>query len=727
MLIKLPITINNKIDIKNFKLKKYDNKIIITPQEEIKNNLYKIMISNKEFCLNSFNIKFPLEIKILDNKNMFCKFFFIIALLNGFECELNFFSNLEKIIKTNISSNLNFINMNYIEKNISTIIKKCNLEFEYRKNFEDINDMSLYYDDQLNYALNLSYLILYKYPEYNSKDFRQLDISDILPKKILSSYNLIKNFKITFKGCENNPIYTHIDYINNSTLNIKKGNYYFFKFSDTKIIKMEVIDIVNKKLILKDTRMIDVDSCEISNYNPRFNNQINFNYFIKELMKYHFDFKLLISYKMFKKDTKDINSVLKYIYKDNNNSILLAPLRNLGYTFNNLKKDTFNNTEQNLELDILKDPVVSIDYIIYLSNKYKDNLDMKIDILKIIFDNYNFPLSFNKKKLSDNFELIIYFSYLNYKDFIKVIDKDKIYLINEIISIIPPKLKNLYFNLMKLFYQFKNNSLENITYNFKFYQDYIYIYVIKNIIQNNTKIITLFNNKDLFNKLINIYSKNYILTQLIGCITWDNLANRLNYLDYIYKNEKLVFYQNKLNKNLFDDSIDYKVKSVIQDKFLMYRYLKKEKDYIKWTRFIRLYVDELYEKKISISSDDLVLLGKLIYKLYTIECQNLKDEKYNDLVNFCQMNKKLIISENRINLMIRDKLNSLNCQLNLGFFAKHLNFSNVEKIELSENPEMLELNFQLKKMTQKYYKYKGKYLRTKSLTATSSQHNLSVL
>ena len=104
---------------------------------------------------------------------------------------------------------------------------------------------------------------------------------------------------------------------------------------------------------------------------------------------------------------------------------------------------------------------------------------------KIIFENYNFPLSFNKKKLSDNFESIIYFSFLNYTDFIKVVDKDKIYLINEIITIIPPKLKNLYFNLMKTFYQFKNESLENITYNFKFYQDYIYIYVIKNIIQNN--------------------------------------------------------------------------------------------------------------------------------------------------------------------------------------------------------------------------------------------------
>ena len=155
--------------------------------------------------------------------------------------------------------------------------------------------------------------------------------------------------------------------------------------------------------------------------------------------------------------------------------------------------------------------------------------------------------------------------------------------------------------------------------------------------------------------------------------------------------------------------------------------MKKEKDYIKWTKFIKNYIDELYEKKISISSEDLVLLGKLIYKLYNVENQNLKDEKYNDLVTFCQMNKKLIISENRINLMIRDKLGSLNCQLNLGYFAKHLNFTNVEKIELSENPEILELNLELKKMTQKYYKYKGKYLRTKSLTATSSQQNTSTI
>ena len=70
----------------------------------------------------------------------------------------------------------------------------------------------------------------------------------------------------------------------------------------------------------------------------------------------------------------------------------------------------------------------------------------------------------------------------------------------------------------------------------------------------------------------------------------------------------------------------------------MYKYLKQEKDFIKWTKFIKNFVGELYEKKISISNDDFILLGKLIYKLYNITNQNLKDDRYIDLINFCQKN-----------------------------------------------------------------------------------------
>jgi len=723
MLIKLPITIDNKINIINFVIKKNDNMIILTPQINIKKKLFKIILSNKEFCLNYFDIKFPLEIEIIDNKYLFCKFFFIIALLNGFDCELNFFSNLEKIIQNNFITDAIFINLIYIEKNIKILIKKTNIYFENRTHFKDMDDINIYIDNQLNFGLNLTYLLLYKYPLFNSKDFKQSNINDILSKKIISAYNLIKNFKINFKGYYDVQILIHINnivYDNNILL--KKNNYYFFKFNDNKIIKMQINNINNNNIILRDGRIIDTKLCEISYYNPLFKSHINLTYFIKEILKYHMDFKLLVAYKFLNKNTIDISNILKYMYSDNNNSILLSSLRNLNFTFDKLEdeENVFNDKEINLEFKILKDNIISSEYIEYLSNKYKNDVKIKIKILQIIIENYNFPLSFNKKKLSNNFEIMLYFSFINYKDFIKVINKDKIYLINDIIIIIPPKLKNLYFNLIKTFYQFKNNSLENITYNFKYYQDNIYIYIIKNIIQRNTIITNLFDNKPLFEKLITIYSKNYILTQLIECITWNNISSRLDYLKYIYNNDKLIFYQNKLNKNLFGDNIDYKVKSIIQDKFLMYYYLKNEKDYIKWTKFIKNYINELYEKKISISNDELVLLGKLIYKLYNVENQNLKDNKYIDLVNFCQNNKKLIISENRINLMIRDKLNNLNCQFNLGFFAKHLNFSNIEKIELSDNIDFLELDLELKKITQKYYKYKSKYIRTKSLTSTSS-------
>ena len=105
--------------------------------------------------------------------------------------------------------------------------------------------------------------------------------------------------------------------------------------------------------------------------------------------------------------------------------------------------------------------------------------------------------------------------------------------------------------MLKTYYQFKNESLENITYNFKFYQDYIYIYVIKNIIQDNSILSELFDNSNLYEKLINVYKNNFILTQLIHDISWSNLSEKLNYLEFIYKNDNLIFYQNKLNKNLF--------------------------------------------------------------------------------------------------------------------------------------------------------------------------------
>ncbi len=723
MLIKLPIVKNNVIDIINFELNKFENKFIIKPQRSKETDIYKLMVSNKEFCLNKFTVEFPLEIEILSKNYLFSKYFFITAISNGFDCELNFFSNLLKSFKT-FDKRVKLMDLNYISSNLKEIIKKCNLSINSRKKFEDIQDMKLYIDNQLNYTMNFIYLILFKFSHYTVKDFKNSDLSSYFPKKIISCFNLIKNNKIKFKSSEDLTIGIHLDNLKNNNItvkNIKKNTYYFLKFNDSKIIKMKVIKSDDESIILSDLKSINKSNCQVYIYDPKSISHLNFNYFIKELIKYDFKFKMLVASKIFKRNEKDIQNILKYIYQDNNNYIFLSSLRNLDFTFNNLNFEHYNDKSLNLELKILEDGHISNDYMFFLSNKYKNDKEKKIEILKVLFSKYNFPLTFNKKKLNDNFEMIIYFSLLNYQDIIKVIDINKIYLDSEILDIVPVKLKNLYFNLVKTYYQLINNSLENITYNFKYYQDYIYIYVIKNIIQDNSVLSNLLKKSSLYNSLVNVYKENFILNQLISNLTWNDISAKLDYLSYIYKKENLIFYQNKLNRNLFPDSIDYKIKGIILDKFSMYKYLKEEKDFIKWTKFLKNYIIELYEKPISISNDDLVLLGKLLFKIYRLEDQNLKDNKYLDLISFSQQNKKLVLINNRVNLMIKEKLSGIKCQINLGYFAKHLNFNNIEnKIEIIENKEVVGIKIELKKVKKKYYKYKGKYMKTKTLSNSIS-------
>ena len=207
---------------------------------------------------------------------------------------------------------------------------------------------------------------------------------------------------------------------------------------------------------------------------------------------------------------------------------------------------------------------------------------------------------------------------------------------------------------------------------------------------------------------------------MIQNISWHNLSDKMDYLEYLYKYNDYIWYQGKVNKNLFNDSVDYKVKSIIVDKFTMYKYLKKEKDFVKWTKFIKNYLNDLYDKNILITNDDLPILGSLLYKLLDLEVQDLKNIKYNEFILLCQTNKKLILSTSRINLKIKEKLPTLNCNLNLGFLAKHLNFNNHDKIEInSQITEVDKLEDKVNILTRKYQKYKHKYIKFKSDNSSS--------
>ena len=194
----------------------------------------------------------------------------------------------------------------------------------------------------------------------------------------------------------------------------------------------------------------------------------------------------------------------------------------------------------------------------------------------------------------------------------------------------------------------------------------------------------------------------------------------MDYLEYLYKYNDYIWYQGKVNKNLFNDSVDYKIKSIIVDKFAMYKYLKRKKDFIKWTKFIKNYLNELYDKNILITNDDIPTLGSQLYKLLNLETQDLKNHKYNEFITLCQTNKKLILLSSRINLKIKEKLPILNYNLNLGFLAKHLNFNNYDKIEInSQVTEVDKLEDQVNILTRKYHKYKHKYIKFKSENSSS--------
>ena len=217
--------------------------------------------------------------------------------------------------------------------------------------------------------------------------------------------NLVKNYSLKFKGSEDIPINQHFDnLINNKieTNTVKKNNSYFFKLKDSKVIKMKVVNIQNNLIKLNNQKEIKLDSYKIFNYKNHLSSHLNFDYFMKEMMKHNYKFKLLISPKLLKKNELDIKNILNFIYLDNKNYINLASLRNLNYIFNNLELEQYNLKEVNLEMNILKDGDITKEYMNYLSNKYKDDVDKKIEILKILFKKYNFPLSFNKKKLNDN-------------------------------------------------------------------------------------------------------------------------------------------------------------------------------------------------------------------------------------------------------------------------------------------------------------------------------------
>jgi hypothetical protein len=740
MLYKILILLDNKLFLNKFYIHKKNNMIVVESIDN-KNSIIKIPVFNKNNGLDYIPICFPLELIIINN-NVFNPYIILSTYNLDIDNEIDFFFQIKKILYNDF--NLKLFDFNYfLEDKTNSFIKIINENYSeyFSINTTDNADNFIkYFLFSINIIKIYIIFILIKFSNINNGVLRiSKNINketDILianiPKKILSLVNSLILFKYHLSYNIDEYMMTLCEYnIYNVTrtllvqdivpniayyISIKKSNEITEITEDkeifNKVIKINVIN-KNKNVILTDmSKNIIFENYLWHYYHPNIiinHEYIYYQTYINNDLTNEIIKKILLSLSLEEHHYSKINEYYNSGFK----------LSNL-ISFRNIDKlsEYFN------DINILKSCSYSDDFFEYITLKYSDNISLCSDVLAVLFNNYNYPLKSNRHELDTNFDHIIYFSLYNYNK-IFLNSKTNDILHPNINSIIPIKLKNLYINLLKTLNQMINDIFESITFNVKFYNDYLYKNIIKNFLTDTNKLsINLFKSlikPVLFEKFRNIVVVNIILIDITNKISWQNLSKKLNYLNIFYKNSDIIHFMNKINKNIIPDNFDNRLKKIIESPFEMYKYLRKEKDFIRWTKFISSKIILLYLVPISLSSDDIISIGKMIYLLFNIKEQNMKEPTYIEFINFCNLNHKIILDSSRINFKIREYFSCIKANINLGFLAKQLisnNNINNDIITLDKLPEIIDLETKLKKITHKYYKYKIKYLNKNKINKT---------
>jgi len=716
MLYKNIILYDGKLIYNKFSINKKDNKIIIKSLG-IKDNIIKLPIYNKYHGIDYYPVCFPLEYIILDN-NVFNPYI-ILSSYSFQNNDIDFFYNLNKII--NINYKLDIINFNSLLDN-----SKLNLIKIINDNYKlDLITENILLEDFINgFWLNINIIKLYviyvliKFPNGIYKNHNIL-------KKIQKICNNIKDFKyklnnINYQTTLNEYIITKFKKsLKLSELQI--NNNYFIIIggtgenttsdiisSDTTFIsKMIIVNIkkITKNIINIDNRILVYENYKWYHYYPTMN--INKDYIIY-LTFINDDFTNGII-----KEMTGINDIhiLKYYMIDNklNNLIILS----------NYYTDIIKYID---DINILKSNSYDIGFFEYITKKYSNDESKTFEIIEILLNN---PYKYNNYYLIEsNYDYILYISIYNYeKILINNNNKFNELLHPTINNIIPYKMKNVYINILKLFQSLKNNQYDIIIYNQKFYTDFLHKQIIKILLGDYdcliSKLIKEMIPVENYKKFKDIIINNMLIMDISNKICWNTISSKLYYLKFYYNNFDIIFYQNRLNKNILPENFDNKIKKIIENPYEMYSYIKKESDFIKWTNFISDKIINLYNIPISLSSEDFNNIGKLIYLLFNIIEQNLNDISYKEFIVFCNTHSKLILDSTRINLKIKEYFQNLKFNINLGFLAKHLMMEHKiltfddNKDQLLIKSKIIKLENELEIINKKYHKYKIKYINYK--------------
>lgn len=718
MITKLPIVIDfdnpedlkfsGKIIFHNFKIKIINDMIIldvINPYNDL--NFIKIPCVNKYNCIYYMKVCLPLELKIIDNI-LISPYFFTILMQTGVESELDFFYSLINFLKSR-KFKYKLLDMDILinNNNILNNIIKYNNSFRIKKEYKNVYTYLKAYYKFFQFNFNTSLSINFLFSNFTKKKIKSE--YNLINKLTLSMFNIIKNFKFSYKCSHTYTINQHIKYFSEDNIdfrNIKKKRSYFIK-KKNKFFNIFINDIKNDTIIL-DNKKFNKDGYSFYIYPNDFKESLNKECLFNYLSTKDVFLEICNIY------NTDNNNLLEYFINDN--FIKEKLIIDNDIVFKNIEEE-FNclNSTDNDFIVLCKFDIKSPEFIEILK-KYSFNFELKKKVLFMFFKKYNFPFKYNKREFDNIFIKIIYFSFLNYSSFIGIYN-DKISLHEDILKVIPIKLRTLYYNIMKIYYECMELKIfNNIRFNPKLYNDAIHYDVIKIIFETDNVIRDLFKlDMVYYNKILKIINNVILLMQISKRLKWKNLSKNLKYLDEFLINKDIVFFQDKLNKTIIPINFDTRIKRIIGNPFDMFKYLKKEKDFIKWLKFLDNKILNYYNVPFIFTNNDYVNLGKLLFLLVGVKTQSLEDNTYLKFLNFCNKNNKLILNESRINLRIKDGFKFLKNNINLGYLAKHLTWENQIPITFG-NINVNKLERENKILSKKYYKYKGKYIKLKKNT-----------
>ena len=738
MILKLPIIEDNKIIFSIFRLEKKKDYLILSSIEnknqfknfilnetfvlsdsisdinsDLKNletcdniSLLKVATCNQTFGINFISIYLPLKLYIFD-KFIWTHYFLNISLISNFSNNnIDFFCCLNKKIVEKFK--LSFLSFNNLKKNITKIWKLSTTQFNnmiVNKIYYNLDQYNKYFWEIVNLQINMALFLIYLFPSYTNKTIKEYQQTNSIPKRIIIVANNLKNIKFKVNSSNEYNISEHLLKLENKELkleNLEINKTFFLKINIDKYISVYIIKIENK-LIICDNFKINFDKYKWYYYPP---NIIIKPSYILILFLYNKE----IFYESFNKfnnriEKKYYNNILSYFI---DNQLISNLLFFIDKNINNIESSYFEVLKSN-----------SYDYVFFkdMVNTYTE-IDQIVKILKILCNNYTYPIKFNKNELDNNFDDILYISLYHYNKILTCID-NKIILLPEISQLIPYKVKSLYLNIIKIFYKLLKLPNEPIN-NFKFFHDVIYKNFIKIFFYEDSKTILLFktmiNDNEIINNIKFSIQNNFNLIDILNKITWNNINKKLPYLNIIINN-KFIFFHKKLNKNIFPENYDNRIKNIILNPFEMLHNLKNEDEFISWFKFINFKIDELYFNTIII--DDINILYKLCFLLLNIKEQDLKEPTYIYFLDFARKYITLLLYNNRVNLKIKEFLN-LKIPFNLGILTKHLiqpttdQLSNNQIIpnQLSNNQIDI-LKSQLIILNKKYIKYKKKYISIK--------------